>query len=45
MSYAPEHWERMRSALNEAGVGEHYVVVQRLPASCLNAGTMKNSRR
>lgn len=28
MSYAPEHWERMRSALNEAGVGEHYVVVQ-----------------
>lgn len=28
MSYAHEHWERMRSALNEAGVGEHYVVVQ-----------------
>ena len=28
MSYAPEHWQHMRAALNEAGVGAHYVVIQ-----------------
>ncbi|WLI78147.1 lipopolysaccharide core heptosyltransferase RfaQ [Kosakonia sp. H02] len=28
MSYASEHWQRMRNALNESEVGEHYVVIQ-----------------
>ncbi|MCT4709902.1 lipopolysaccharide core heptosyltransferase RfaQ [Enterobacteriaceae bacterium H11S18] len=28
MSYAPEHWERMRKELDVLGVGEHYVVIQ-----------------